>query len=103
MQHTWTIRDEHGVVHELPENWAVRSWKTVCGDLPPNHQPQNEAVTCLRCLVTPRRVGGTRTGSSMLWSSGAGRASSLRAASDSSERVQTVTMDSSTPMRPRRV
>ena len=52
MQHTWTIRDKHGVVHLLPK-WGVRSWKTVCGvdppHPPPHHQPKYEASTCLIC------------------------------------------------------
>ena len=51
MQQLWTIRDQEGVVHALPKNWAVRSWKTVCGVEPPTQQPEKEAPTCLMCVA----------------------------------------------------
>ncbi len=56
MQRTWTIRDEYGVVHALPEQWGVSSYKAVCGEggWTPFPKP-DEAVTCLVCLVCDTR------------------------------------------------
>lgn len=108
MQHTWAVRDEHGVVHALPEDWGRSSYKAVCGEGGWTPDPlKDEAITCLICLGTRRmwpRAGEISTVSFTWSSSVAGRTSRSRAAAASSAQpVHIVTMDSNTPTRRRRV
>ncbi len=46
-----SFRDEHGVVHIVPENWAVFSWCLLCGyETTLGATFTHEVPTCLTCL-----------------------------------------------------
>jgi hypothetical protein len=110
VQRSYTITDEHGVVHALPDNWGVRSFKAVCGYTwqavkhPRPFYETDNAITCLMCLVSPPKVraGATTTGLFMWSQATGGRSYSLRAVATLFERDRTVMTVSSTPTKPRR-
>ena len=63
MQRSFTARDTEGVVHALPQNWGVRSFKTTCGarwdavKYPRVHYETEDPVTCLWCVCN-EQMGG---------------------------------------------